>query len=177
MQYSFNLYNEMASTGIVMALSSLLTDEKPPVILCIGSDLVTGDSLGPITGTLIARKTAEIPTYIYGNLSAPVTAKEVVYAEKFLKKIHPGRKILAIDAAIGGEGEAGLIHVQSGPLSPGSGAGKKIEKVGDVSVLGIIAEKSLFNYAVLSSIRLNVVYKMSEIIAESISLFLWNKNC
>jgi putative sporulation protein YyaC len=174
MQYSFNLYNKMAPTGILMALGKMIADEKPPVVLCIGSDLVTGDSLGPVTGTLICRKTEELSCFVYGNLSAPVTAKEVRYAESFLRKTHPGQKIIAVDAAVGAEGEVGLIRVQDVGLNPGSGAGKKMSKVGDVSILGIIAEKSIFNYALLNSIRLNVVYQMSEIIAEGISQLLRN---
>lgn len=175
MEYSFNLYNKLASTGLLMALKNLLSgEEKPPVILCIGSDLVIGDSLGPVTGTLIQNKTRGIPCYVYGNLSAPVTAKEVKYVDSFLRKTHPGRKIIAIDAAIGEEGDVGLIKVNNQPLKPGSGAKKKLGKVGDISILGIVAEKSLFNYAVLGNIRFNIVYKMSDIISESISSYLWS---
>ena len=51
-------------------------------------------------------------------------------------------------------------------IKPGSGANKRLAKVGDVSVMGIVAEKSLFNYSLFSSTRLNIVYKMAEIIAE-----------
>jgi putative sporulation protein YyaC len=170
MQYSFNLYNRLAPTGILTALDKMMVGEKPPVFLCIGSDLVAGDSLGPVTGTLLCRKTEGSPCFVYGSLSAPVTAKEVRYAESFLRKTHPGQTIIAVDAAVGAAGEVGLIRVQNGGLTPGSGAGKKLDKVGDISILGIIAEKSLFNYALLNSIRLNVVYRMSEVISEGLSL-------
>ena len=44
--------------------------------------------------------------------------------------------------------------------------------VGDISVIGIIAEKSLFNLSILSSTRLNIVYRMANIIAEGISTFI-----
>jgi putative sporulation protein YyaC len=180
MQFSFNLYNRMAPTGILLSLEKLLAGDDRPVILCVGSDLVAGDSLGPVTGTMISKRcnaagfAAGVPCFVYGDLSSPVTAKEVKYAENFLRKTHPGRKILAIDAAVGAAGEVGLIRVQSGGLMPGSGAGKKMGKVGDISILGIVAEKSLFNYTVLNSIRLNVVYQMSSVIAEGISLLLSN---
>lgn len=40
MEYSFNIYNKMAGAGILMALNAYIgTNEAPPVILCIGSDL------------------------------------------------------------------------------------------------------------------------------------------
>ena len=108
MQYSFNLYNSLAPTGALMALNALLAGEKePPVVLCIGSDLVIGDALGPITGTLIKSKTEGIPCYIYGCLASPVTAKEVKYVNAFLRRTHPGRKVIAIDAAVGEAGISG----------------------------------------------------------------------
>lgn len=176
MHYSFNLYNQGAVTGIIMALSKFLEQEKNlPVILCIGSDLVTGDALGPVTGTLIESKAGGLPVYVYGDLSTPVTAKEVQYADGFIRRLHPGRKIIAIDAAVGEAGDVGSIQVRDVPLHPGSGAKKQLGKAGDLSILGIVAERSLFNYAVLGAIRLNVVYKMSEVIAEAVATILWDK--
>ena len=38
--------------------------------------------------------------------------------------------------------------------------------------MGIVAEKSLFNYSLFSSTRLNIVYKMAEIIAEGVATFI-----
>lgn len=176
MQYSFNLYNKLAPTGALMALNALLASEtETPVILCVGSDLVIGDALGPITGTLIKSKTEGLPCYVYGSLASPVTAKEIKYVNTFLRRTHPGKKIIAIDAAVGEEGDIGLIKISDTSLRPGSGANKKLGKVGDISVMGVIAEKSLFNYSILNSTRLNVIYTMSQIISEAVSGFLWNK--
>jgi len=41
--------------------------------------------------------------------------------------------------------------------------------------MGIVAEKSIKSYALLNTTRLNLVYSMSEIISEALSLLLWNK--
>jgi len=38
--------------------------------------------------------------------------------------------------------------------------------------MGIVAEKSLFNYSLFSATRLNVVYKMADVIAESVSSYI-----
>lgn len=176
MQYSFNLYNKLAGTGTLMALKSLLgNDPTPPVVLCVGSDLVIGDALGPVTGTLLKNKTEGLACYVYGSLSSPVTAKEVKYVNNFLRRTHPNRKIIAIDAAVGEAGDVGLIKISDNALRPGSGANKKLGKVGDVSILGVIAEKSLFHYSVLNNTRLNVIYTMAGIIAEAVSGILWER--
>ncbi len=181
MEYSFNLYNSLASGGVCLALKkSLHSSGETPVILCIGSDLSVGDSLGPVTGTKLKEKLSGLNCYVYGTLSKPITAHEVKYMNEFLKSTHPNNPVIAIDAAVGLAGDIGLIKIAKRAMKPGSGANKKLNKVGDVSIMGIIAERSVFNYSLFSSTRLNIIYKMSEIISEGIATFilerLQNKN-
>ncbi|MDE6059792.1 MAG: spore protease YyaC [Clostridia bacterium] len=169
MDYAFHFYNSMAETGIMMALEKCLGEtDAPPVVLCIGSDLAVGDSLGPITGTMLRRR-PEFRGFVYGTLNAPVTAKEVKYINNFLKKTHPFSKIIAVDAAVGEDSDVGLVKVSNQPLRPGSGANKRLGKVGDVSILGIVAKKSSFSYSVLNLTRLNVVYSMAQTISDALS--------
>lgn len=148
------------------------SDAAAPVILCIGSDLSIGDSLGPITGTKLKNSLSGLNCYVYGTLAKPITAHEVKYMNEFLKMTHPNSPIIAVDAAVGIAGDIGLIKISRRGLKPGSGANKKLEKVGDVSIMGIIAEQSLFNYSLFSATRLNMIYKMSEIIAEGVTSFI-----
>lgn len=172
MDYSFNLYNKLAPDGICLALKKSTPEGASPVILCIGSDLSVGDSLGPVTGTKLKQQLAGLNCYVYGTLSKPITAHEVKYMNDFLRLTHPASPIIAIDAAVGNAGDIGLIRVAGRGLRPGSGANKRLAKVGDVSVMGIIAEQSVFNYSLFSATRLNVVYKMSEIIADGVTSFV-----
>lgn len=167
MEFSFHLYNTMAPTGMALALKRLLGDcAAPPVVLCVGSDLAIGDSLGPIVGTLLHR--AGIRAYLYGTLRSPITAKEIKYLSTFLRETHPDSKIIAVDAAVGEESEVGLVKLSDQPLRPGSGANKRLGKVGDVSILGIIARKSAFSYAQLNLTRLSAVFGMAELIAHAL---------
>ena len=169
MDFAFHFYNALAETGLFMALNRFLgVTEAPPVVLCVGSDLAIGDSLGPITGTLLKQNPA-FRGYVYGTLKNPVTAREVKYVGEFLKKTHPKSKIIAVDAAVGEDGDVGLIKATDGALRPGSGANKRLGRVGDVSVLGIVAKKSSFSYSVLNLTRLNMVYSMAETVAGAIA--------
>ena len=172
MDYSFNLYNSLAPSGVCLALKKCTPQGAAPVILCIGSDLSVGDSLGPVTGTKLKKTLSGLNCYVYGTLSKPITAHEVKYMNDFLSFTHPESPIIAIDAAVGCAGDIGLIKIAKRALHPGSGANKKLNKVGDVSVMGIIAEQSVFNYSLFSATRLNIVYKMSEIIAEGVTSFV-----
>lgn len=169
----------MAQEGICLSLKKLLPTFRMPVILCIGSDLSVGDSLGPVTGTKIKEKLRGLDCYVYGTLSKPITAHEVKYMNEFLRSTHPESPIIAVDAAVGLAGDIGLIKLAKRAIKPGSGANKKLSKVGDVSVMGIVAEHSVFNYSLFSSTRLNIIYKMSEIISEGIVTFILEnlKNC
>lgn len=172
MVYSFSICNALASDGEYAALKKILIPgEKPPVVLCVGSDLSVGDSLGPLVGTILKDRLSQHNIFVYGTLSKPITAKEVKYMNSFLASTHPTQKIIAVDAAVGAAEDIGLIKISHKGLKPGSGADKKLEKVGDVSVLGIVAEKSLFNYALFSATRLNMIYRMANIIADGITDF------
>ena len=193
MEYSFHVYNQLAPDGVMMALDKLLaytaskkrktagagmqsTENDPlPVVVCVGSDLAIGDSLGPITGSMLRYKTQGLGVFLYGTLSAPVTAKEIVYMRSFLKETHPKSPIIAIDAAVGEEGDIGLIKLSDSPLRPGAGANKKLGAIGDISLMGIVAEKSVSNYGLLNTTRLNLVYTMSEIISDGVSTLLWER--
>lgn len=173
MDYSFNLYNSLAPGGVCLALKKIVSmGGEPPVVLCIGSDLSVGDSLGPITGTKLKRLLAGLNCFVYGTLAKPITAHEVKYMNDFLKFTHPNSPVIAVDAAVGVAGDIGLIKIARRGLKPGSGANKKLQKVGNISIMGIIAEQSVFNYSLFSATRLNVIYKMSDIIAEGIASFI-----
>ena len=148
---------------------------NPPIVVCIGSDLAIGDSLGPITGSMLQYKTQGLNTFIYGTLTAPVTAKEIRTLRTFLRETHRGKQILAIDAAVGDKGDIGLIKLHDAPLLPGAGANKKLGAIGDVSIMAVVAEKSVSNYSLLNTTRLNLVYTMSEIISDAVAALLWER--
>lgn len=172
MEYSFHFYNGMAETGILTALNRLTVNFKAaPVVICIGSDLAIGDSLGPVVGTMLKRK--GFSGSLYGTLNNPVTAKEVKYLNNFIAATHPDAPIIAIDAAVGEDSDVGLVKVSDGALKPGAGANKRLGTVGDVSILGIVAGKTAFTYSVLNLTRLSLVYGMAESISDAISSFFF----
>ncbi len=173
MEFTFHYYNSLAETGAHVAFCRLLEGEtRPPVVVCIGSDLAIGDSLGPVCGTMLRSRIGGRGAYVYGTLKNPVTAKEVKYLSDFIKKTHPGSKIIAVDAAIGEDSEVGLIKISDTPLRPGSGAKKRLGKIGDVSVLGIVAKKTAFSYSTLNLTRLNLVYRMAELVSDALYSYL-----
>ena len=168
--YSFNVFSEYAVNGIVGSLKELNPTKKPPIIVCIGSDLVLGDSLGPLIGTFLRQKSKN--HFVYGTLNEPVTAKEVNYAKKYLKEIHPKAITIAVDAAIGQPEDVGLIKVSNKPIKPGLGVNKNLNEIGDISIMGIVATKSIKNYNLYNLTRLNLIYKMANVITNGLCDYL-----
>ena len=172
-EFTFFIYNTLVQSGTFLALKkNVPVTEHPPVIVCIGSDLSIADSLGPICGTKLKDKLKGLNCYVYGTLSKPITAHEIRFLNDFLHQTHPLSPIIAIDAAVGAAGDIGLIKVAKRGVRPGSGANKKLAKVGDASVIGIVAEKSVFNFSILSATRLNMVYKMADAVSEAVATFV-----
>lgn len=191
MEYAFHIYNKLATDGVSMATDKLLNIKttgagmrspskidwlsQPPIIVCIGSDLAIGDSLGPLVGSMLKFKTQGLGVFLYGTLAAPITAKEIRYMRTFLQETHKGSPVIAVDAAVGEAGDIGLIKLHDTPLMPGAGANKQLGALGDISVMGIVAEKSIGNYGLLNTTRLNLVYTMAEIISDGLSALLWER--
>lgn len=159
----------MACNGISLALQHILHG-KTPVIVCVGSDLTIGDCVGPVCGSLLTQ-IKKTPFFVYGTLKNTITAKEIGYMNSFLKETHSNQPIIAVDAAVGEAGDIGLIKITDGGLLPGLGANKKLQRIGDVGILGIVAERSLFNYSLLNLTRLKLVWELAERISEGITRY------
>lgn len=175
MQYNFHFRNKYAVNGTMLALQKLTAKaERAPVIVCIGTDLISGDSLGPVAGSMILKKTGKKGLILFGSLDCTVTAREIKYLNYFLKATFKDRMIVTIDAAVGRSDEVGLIKISDIPLRPGSGINKKLGEVGNVNIQGVVAEKTPLLERTLKEVRMNMVYKMADVISDSISDYIYN---
>ena len=137
---------------------------RPPVVLCIGSDRVTGDCVGPLVGHFLSLSGA--PCLVFGTLRQTVTALNLPEAIESVRHTCPSAKIIAVDSCIGSEEELGKIRVSRGSLRPGLACGKKLPKVGDVSITATVASGKADN---LYSVRLGFVYSLADTIAAAIA--------
>ena len=166
---------EYSNNCIAQSLKECNKNNNKPVFICVGSDLILGDSLGPLVGTLLKNK--KLDSFIYGTLNSPVTAKEVNYAGEYLKRLHKNTVIISVDAAVGSENDVGLIKILNKGLKPGLGVNKNLNTLGDISIIGVVAEKSLKNVRLFSLTRLGLVYKMAQIISDGIEKYIKENFC
>ena len=168
----FNSRTPKAAQKMSAILSFYLKKQKPApsamVLLCIGTDRVTGDSLGPLIGYKLAKQNiANI--YVYGTLQHPVHALnlETVLAE--IKKEHPLLPVVAVDASLGQESDLECITVTPGSIHPGIGVDKNLCAVGDISITGVVSISSPYAQMQLQATRLHTVMRLADIISDGIA--------
>lgn len=157
-------------------ISTSFSPDTKPVIVCIGSNRVPGDSLGPLVGTRLSRK-KDFFLPVYGTLNFPIHALNLNDAMRAIKEIHPGSPVIAIDASLGSRRHLNYITVSSGSLFPGAGVNKDLGAVGDIAITGIINTSGELAQLALQSTRLSTVINLAEHIAEGILLaaFLYSE--
>ncbi|HHW06781.1 MAG TPA: spore protease YyaC [Clostridia bacterium] len=142
------------------------TGLRKRVIVCIGTDRSTGDSLGPIVGTrLIDLGT---PVTVYGTLTKPVHATNLQETLDEIYSCFDSPIVIAVDACLGRSESVGSITLASGALKPGAGVNKELPQVGDIHFTGIVNVGGYMEYFVLQNTRLGLVWKMANVIAASI---------
>lgn len=147
--------------------------EKKLIILCVGTDRSTGDSLGPLTGTLLENSNV-FPAVILGNIHKPVHASNLHQIINDINNKYKNPFIIAIDAGLGKQSSVGYIDVKKGPLKPGTGVNKKLPEIGDMHITGLVNVGGYMEYLVLQSTRLSIVFKMAETISTALSLSICN---
>jgi len=139
------------------------------VVLCIGTDRSTGDSLGPLVGSMF-EKMYPPRVHIYGTIDEPVHAVNLKETIDKIEQNHKDSLIIAIDACLGQFSSVGKITVANGPLKPGAGVKKDLPEVGTFHITGIVNIGGFMEYFVLQNTRLSIVMKMADTIAHSLQL-------
>ena len=158
----FNI-REVVSSEILQAVK----ENKEIIILCVGTDRSTGDSLGPIVGDKLKFLIRD-NVYIYGNLENPVHAKNITEINNLILKTHSNPYIIAIDASLGELQDVGKVIIESKPLNPGLALNKKLPSVGHLSITGVVNISGSLEFMVLQNTRLYMVMKLAEIISSGL---------
>ena len=113
-------------------------DKRQTVIVCFGTMSISGDSLGPMVGTLLAER-YNVPAFVYGTEKCSVNGKNMAKWLSFIKQAHRGALFIAVDASLGTPDKVGQIVIRPDGVCPAAIKGKT-ERFGDVGILGVVAE-------------------------------------
>lgn len=137
------------------------------VFLCIGSDRMTGDCLGPYVGNQLSRLSMK-GIFVYGTLSQPVHALNLSRTASAIRNRHPKGLVIAIDASLGQKKHLGYVTIGNGALYPGAGVRKELPPVGDIHITGIVNISGVLEQLTLQTTRLSTVISLADTITKGI---------
>lgn len=131
------------------------------VVVCVGTDRSTGDSLGPMIGTFLSkRRGLKGKIDILGTLDYPVHAKNL--KERISAIDTENSLVIAIDASLGKIENIGKIDVKKESLRPGAGVGKDLPHVGDIAITAVVNLGGCMEYIVLQNTRLSFIFQLAQ---------------
>ena len=178
--YYYNTKLDFEAEKLAKRLSRMLKEEKERkgktgvVILCIGTDRSTGDSLGPLIGYKL-KEMNTVNFTIFGTLDRPVHAMNLDEYVNILQRFYRNDLVVAVDASVGHKEHIGYVTLGKGALKPGLGVSKELRAVGDIFITGIVGSCANYDPLMLQSVRLSVVMNLADCISSSIYLVekLW----
>ena len=139
------------------------------VLLCIGSDRATGDSLGPLLGHRLQQGRLLEKN---GTLEHPVHAKNLEATIRHIQFYHSAPLIIALDASLGRQEHIGYVTLRKGPLFPGVGVAKNLPPVGDICITGIVNFAGCKRQQLLQTTSLGLVVGLVDFIQNGLFLSL-----
>ena len=135
------------------------------VILCIGTDKLVGDLVGPIAGHKLKRlfKNCE-KVKIYGDIKQTVNITNVNDIVLKISTSFNQPFIITIDSALGPREAIETVYVSTGGLEPGRALEKKKSYSSNVSFKAVVGEdfqNAALNFYELKSINRKVVQRLA----------------
>jgi len=168
-------------SGLNDALGAVLSERAldGPVqlsVLCIGTDRLLGDALGPLAGTFLrdAGDLEALGVPVLGTLHNPVHAvnlRDLLTRDRRARSTDPHSLVIAVDSCLGGPDKIGTVYVEPGSLIPGAGLANPLPPVGDLAIRGILYTGVMPEFRGLF-LRLALVHDMARAIAGGITLFV-----
>ena len=174
--YYINSSSKTAISEFKILASKIINDTKKyfeeTIILCIGTDRATGDSLGPLIGYKLSKFPSKNLVHVYGTLKEPVHAKNLDKTVEKIYKNHRNPMVIAIDASLGSTNHIGYLTIGKGSIKPGAGVRKNLKEVGNIFITGIVNLGGLMEMTMLQNTRLSIVMDMADIISTGLWLSL-----
>lgn len=176
------LYDEKKEKQIkesfIQDFSAYLYEERKKyfeiVFLCIGTDRVIGDCLGPLVGTMLEEKLEKYNIFnlsIYGTLQKNICYTNVEEILELIQKKHKNAYVIVIDAALSNKENIGKIFIKKEKMILGKSLNKTKVEIGDISIKAVVGKDyklSKYNFTSLQNISLSVVISLSKLIADGI---------
>lgn len=157
--------DKVKENHLIQELLDKLYYKPKPIILCLGSEKVIADSLGPLVGYFLQEQ-YKINTFVYGSLNRAINSNNFIYYYNHILLKHKNQPILVIDASLGALEKLGTIQIKNSGIVFANN--KYAKQVGDVSITGIVLPEGLHCKLLLKQTKLAFIYNMAQEIASVI---------
>ena len=143
---------------------------KKVIFLCIGTTLVSGDSFGPMVGSIL-KKNIKNNMVIIGDRIDTLTYDKIKEKINFINAKYKNKIVIALDSALSSKENIGKIFVQSRGLKYAESLKKDNDIIGDISIKAIVGENknnNIENFKTLNNVPIENVEIMSKIVSEGI---------
>lgn len=147
-----------------------VTRNQKILFMCLGTDKITGDSLGCRVGSSLE----SLGYKVIGTLNEPLHASNIVTRVKQINK-KDFDLLIAIDSSLGSAENVGNVYLLDQPLRPGAAVMKSLPKIGDYSMIGVVGASSFWEgYNTLRDIQksfiLEIVDSIVYVIKEAVRI-------
>lgn len=144
------------------------------VFLCVGTDKVIGDCIGPLVGSKLIELFKDYNIFninIYGSLQENINYINVKNVIEKIESYHNNACVIVVDAALSKKENIGKIFVSNTKTVLGKGINKNKIEIGDISIKAVVGKDfkiSKYNFKNLQETSLGFIMNLSETIAEGI---------
>ncbi len=141
------------------------------IFVCIGTDRVIGDSLGPFIGSLLKSKLGHYT--VIGDLEKNITFENIEEELEILDYKNKENYIIAIDAALSDENNIGNFYIDKNGISIGKGLNKNKEKIGDIGIKVVVGKNykdNELNFKCLQNKKISDIIELANATYKGIEL-------
>lgn len=139
------------------------------VFLCIGTNKIIGDSIGPIVGTNLKNKL--LPSNkinVIGDMKNNIVYNNI---ENTVKNINEKDLVIVIDSALSEDENIGQIFVHNRGVKYAESLNRKNSVIGDMSIKVVVGKNTkneMKNFNILRNTSISRIVKLSNIVSNGI---------
>lgn len=170
--------NEKFVQDLQKQIFQYMTQEFSEIILlCIGTNQLIGDCIGPMVGELLNQETKKENIIIYGNMIETINFKNARKTIEYILKKYKKPFIITVDSALGTEKMIKRIVVSRGMIKIGKSLGRSISYYSHINIKGVVGENknTVFeNIQTLKTVKPEIIVELSNQMVTGIKKMIEN---
>lgn len=142
-----------------------MLNEDSIVYICIGSNKIVGDCLGPLVGTYLKNI---FNAKVYGDMENPINFYNADFIMQQINKNHSECLKVIVDSALGKN--VGDIVIDDGVVEIGKGLNKRKKIYGDISIKAVVCKNYYDNIRNLIELRRKNIEEINDIAVDVIKI-------